>query len=63
MLQNDEDRRKLADAKFGKIARAFKEKGKFARMKGEEAQKLRAMRMFRFGRYAAKVPRLYVARH
>jgi len=63
MLQNDEDRRKLADAKFGKIARAFKEKGKFARMKGEQAQKLRAMRMFRFGRYAAKVPRLYVARH
>ena len=62
-LHNDEDRDKHQGLIFDKIAETFKEKGRLARLKGEEALKMKAMRIFRFGRHIAKVPRMYVARH
>lgn len=51
------------DVKFGKIDLKFKMIGKEARRKGEEALKMKSMRMYRFGQHIAKVPRLNYARH
>lgn len=62
-LHNDEDRDKHQEYTLEKISQKFKEKKREARLKGEEALKMKAMRVFRFGRHIAKVPRLYTARH
>lgn len=62
-LRNDKDRGEHQDNILENISRKFEEIGRQARLKGEEATKMKAMRVFRFGCHIAKVPRLYLARH
>lgn len=62
-LRNDKDRDEHQDYILENISRKFEEIGRQARLKGEEATKMKAMRVFRFGCHMAKVPRLYLARH
>jgi hypothetical protein len=62
-LNNKKDRENHHKRTFSQIHRKFKEQYKDARKKGEEALKMKAMRVFRFGQYIAKVPRKYSAKH
>jgi hypothetical protein len=60
---SSESRSKYANDTFQKITEQFKEIERVARLKGEEAIKMKSMRQLRFGRYIAKVPPMNVTRH
>mmetsp|Transcript_8761 Transcript_8761/g.16537 ORF Transcript_8761/g.16537 Transcript_8761/m.16537 type:complete len:1050 (+) Transcript_8761:126-3275(+) len=62
-LRNDQDREKDLMNKMKEIELKFQEKNHEARQKGEEALKLKSMRMLCFGKFIAKVPSLYTSRH
>lgn len=62
-LQNDEARAKHKNDTIEELERQFKNKGRIARYRGEEALKMKSMRKLRFGNFIAKVPRQYTARH
>lgn len=62
-LRNDQDRERDLMDKMKKIELKFQEKNHEARQKGEEALKLKSMRVLCFGRFIAKVPKLYTSRH
>jgi len=62
-LNCDESRNKYSEKIFEKIAEQFQEKERIARLKGEEAIKMKAMRIIRFGKHIAKVPPNNLTRH
>ena len=62
-LKSDDARLKRHDDILNNVQLEFEEKGRQARICGEDALKMQSMRKFRFGDFIAKVPRMYLARH
>ena len=63
VLETKESRNVYAEKILQKITEQFKELEREARMKGEEAIKMKSMRMLRFGQHIAKVPSMNITRH
>lgn len=62
-FESDERRSKHAREMSQRITDQFKEIGRVARIKGEDAIKMKSMRTLRFGKHIAKVPSLNLTRH
>ena len=53
----------LKQYKLNAVTEEFEEKGRLARIKGEEAVKLKAMRVMRNGKYVSRIPAINYSRH
>lgn len=62
-LNDEEARSRYSESIYDKLTSQFQEKLDEARLTGEEAIKLKAMRVCRFGRYISKVPSMNITRH
>ncbi len=62
-LHNDKSRNEYAENIFQTITDQFQEIERVARMKGEDAIKMKSMRMLRFGQFIAKVPSMNITRN
>mmetsp|Transcript_14215 Transcript_14215/g.21921 ORF Transcript_14215/g.21921 Transcript_14215/m.21921 type:complete len:1099 (-) Transcript_14215:32-3328(-) len=61
--ENEAERQQLQEQTLRDIAKNFREMSRAARVQGEDAFKLKAMRILKFGQYIAKVPERNVTRH
>ena len=64
-LQSDseDDRKQHKLSVMDNVEKDFEQKGRIARIKGEEAAKLKAMRVIRNGKYIARIPSRNLTRH
>ena len=62
-LHSNEGKNKHIRGTFEKVARQFNEKGRVARLNGEESLKMKAMRMLKYGTQIAKIPSINYSRH
>mmetsp|Transcript_10438 Transcript_10438/g.16023 ORF Transcript_10438/g.16023 Transcript_10438/m.16023 type:complete len:1068 (+) Transcript_10438:116-3319(+) len=61
--ENEAERRRQQEQTLRDIAKNFREMSRAARVQGEDAFKLKAMRILKFGQYIAKVPERNITRH
>ena len=62
-FKNDKERRKHQEKTVKELLKNFRLMSQQARIRGEDAIKLKCMRILRFGKYIVHVPSINVARH